>query len=783
MSKRKAEREPAPARKPQGKPPAGKSRLPFGRTAQLASGFAAIVILILGYLLWGGGPRPFRGNTSSYNVLLVTLDTTRADHLGCYGYKAIRTPILDGLADNGVLFENAYTAAVMTYPSHASILTGLLPPAHGIRNNGSFKLRSSAETLAEVLRASGYRTGAVVGAFVLDSMFGLDQGFESYDDYLPDSGSHDIVFAQRDAKAVTDAALQYLSQVKEGRWFLWVHYFDAHSPYRPPSPYKEEYGKRGYDGEIAYVDAELGRLLAGIREIGARDRTIVVAVADHGEGLRDHGEQSHGVFVYDETARVPLIIQVPGFVKGPKRVSAVVRTTDIMPTILDLLRIPPRPAAAGTTLWPLMDGQVDDLRLAAFTEATSPYLMYGWSPMAALREGKWKYIQAPHPEMYDMPGDPHERSNLLASSGKEAAALRSELEHEVREAADEAKGAESLAPSPEEQAQLRSLGYTGGEGKSRDALSKDPMLLLDGGSRGLADPKDRIDMLDRINKVYLAYGAGDFQSAVTLAQQILSEDPTNESVRQYMADSYRSLGMFDQALSEYRTLVGSDPGNVDVLLNIGYIHMTTGNVEQAKASFERALAVHPGHTYALASLGNLAYVQGDYDRAVGYYRKVLLQRPNHRQSILAMAKIFERRGALHEAEVFYKHAIEVSPRDLDALLSLGWLQFSSQRYEDALKTLDAAAALDTSMPEISLARGDVYLALGRLPEAEAQYRDGISKAPQAAQGYHGLGLIALSHGDRAAARSWFEQALKANPSFKASREELKKLGQSLPAGG
>jgi arylsulfatase A-like enzyme/tetratricopeptide (TPR) repeat protein len=753
------------------------------RTALLVLAFAGLVVLILAYLLWGGGQHPFNGNTSAYNVLLVTLDTTRADHLGCYGDKSIRTPILDGLSDNGVLFEHAYTAAVMTIPSHTSILTGLLPPAHGIRNNGTSRLRPSVETLAEVLKASGYRTGAVVGAFVLDSMFGLDQGFESYDDYFPDTGSHDILFAERDAKKVTDAALGFLSQVKAGKWFLWVHYYDAHSPYRPPSPYKEEYKGREYDGEIAYVDSELGRLLGGIQEIGARDHTIVIAVADHGEGLRDHGEESHGVFVYDETAHVPMIIQVPGFVEGPKRVPAVVRTIDIMPTIIDLLRLPPRPNAPGTSLWPLIAGQVSDLGLAAYTEAPYSYLSFGWSPLVSLREGKWKFIEAPRREMYDMPADPRERTNLAASEATRIAGMRKSLERIVQDSAEDAKGSESMSTSPEEEAQLRSLGYTGGAEKTKDALSADPMLVLSGGARGLADPKDHVEALEAINRVLLAYGAGDFQAAGTMAQQILAKDPGNLSMRQYLADSYRMRKMFDQALSEYRTILDKDPTNVNVLLNVGYIYMASGDAVQAKATFEKALAAHPGHTYAMASLGNLAFMQGDYDQAVSYYRKVLLKRPNHRASVLAMAKIFEHRGAVREAEVFYKHALDIDPNDTDTLLSLGWLQFSGQKYDDALKTLERAASLDPSLPEISLARGDVLLAQGRLADAEAQYRQGIAKAPQAAQGYHGLGLIAESRGDLASARSYFEQALRANPSFNPSLEQLKRLKARGASGG
>lgn len=757
-----------------GSPAGGGSRLLL-----VGGAFAALVVIILAWLWTGGGSSTFRGNTSSYNVLLVTMDTTRADRIGCYGYQGVRTPILDGLADEGVLFENAYSPAVMTLPSHTTIMSGLLPPAHGVRINGGSMVRPEVETLAEILRAAGYKTGAAVSAVVLDSMFGLDQGFEHYDDNLPESGPHDIFFAQRPAGAVTDAALAWLAGARASRWFLWAHYFDPHTPFQPPSPFREQYGPGSYEGEIAYMDSEIGRLLAGVDELGARDRTIVIVVGDHGEGLRDHGEMSHGVFVYDETARVPMLMTVPGFVEGPRRVPGVVRTTDILPTVLDVLRLPSRPALEGVSLWPLLSGAEEDLQLPAYLESAASALMYGWSPLAALRSGPWKYIHGPRPELYNLEADPGERTNLIATEREVADSLREEL-RTVLNNVKKVEGEGEVSLSPEDEARLRSLGYTGGAGgEFRESLESDPAAIMAGGSFGLADPKDRVSSLQKINRISMAYGTGRFREAAGLAREFLAEEPDNASVRQYLADSYRGMGMYDEALSEYRTVMAENPGNVDALLNIGWVLSKMGNLEQAKATYQRALAIHPGHVFALSSLGNLHYAEGDYAQAVKYYRQLLMDRPTHWKSIVAMARIFQERGMNREAKVFFQRAVEVNPRDLDSYLALGWLQFVDEELEQALDTLSAAGEVFPGAPEIHLSRGDVLFSLGRLDEAERSYREGLQRAPQAAQGYHGLGRIAASRGDTEEARRLLERAIQVNPDYRAAREELQRLSGGL----
>ncbi len=746
------------------------------RLLLLGGAFAAIVAVILAWLWLGGGASSFRGNTGTYNVLLVTMDTTRADRIGCYGYERVRTPIIDGIADQGVLFENAYAQAVMTLPSHTSIMSGHVPPAHGVRINGSALVRPEVETLAEILKAAGFLTGAAVSAVVLDSMFGLDQGFDHYDDNVPESGSHDVFFSQRPAREVTDAALSWLNTARAGRWFLWAHYFDPHTPFAPPSPFREQYGARSYEGEIAYMDSEIGRLLEGVREAGAADRTIVVLVGDHGEGLRDHGEMTHGVFLYDEISRVPLVISVPGYVTESRRVKPVVRTTDIMPTILDLLRLPTRPSLDGVSLWPLISGATEDLGLSAYMESPASALMYGWSPLAALRAGSWKYIHGPEPELYDIEADPGERQNVISTQREVADDLRERMRGMLT-AVTPVKGNGSVSLSPEEEARLRSLGYTGGAGgEFGEVLEADPAAVMAGASYGLVDPKRKVEALERINKISMAYGTGDFDSAVGLARGFLAEEPDNGSVRQFLADALRGLEKYDEALSEYGRILEESPNNVDVLLNIGFIQSKQGRIDAARATYLHTLELHPNHIYALSSLGNLYFLEGNYQEAADYYRKVLLDRPTHWKSIVAMAQINREKGYTKEAKVLFRRAVEINPRDIDSALTLGWMHFVDGEQEQALAVLDAADRSFPGLPEIRIARGDVLSALARLDEAERDYRTALERAPQAAQAWQGLGRIAAQRGDKAEARRLLEQALRINPGSRAAREELLRLG-------
>ncbi len=743
------------------------------RRVLLGAGAALLGAAAVLYFILGRGAGRFRGRTGDANVLLITVDTLRADHVGAYGYRQIRTPAIDALADTGVLFENAITPAVMTLPSHASILTGLYPPAHGIRDNGDFRLNQSILTLAESLRARGLFTGAVVGSFVLDSMFGLDQGFQSYDDTLPEPQGNASFLAERPARAVTEAALRFLESAQGARFFLWVHYFDPHHPYLAPSPFREQYPRQGYDAEIAYVDSEVGRLLAWLATAGARDKTLVVLVADHGEGLNDHGEHSHGVFIYDETIRVPMILSFPPHLPAGRRVGATASTVDLMPTILDLIRIDPREAGheiQGTSLWPLIALEESAGKgRPAYAEAMTPLLDYGWSPLRAIRDDRWKYIEAPSPELYDLTQDPGEKNNLASARRELASGYRARLQSLREQVTRTGMKADAVVSNPEVEARLRSLGYIGGSGSigSVDAA-------------GLPDPKDQVGALTRINNVYLTFGARQFRETVREAAGILQENPDNASVRYYMAGALQQMGRHEEALEQYGILLERSPDDTEVMSNMGSCLINMERFDEATATFEKVLEIYPDHVHALASLGNVAFVKGDFAEAARIYREVLKQEPNHMSSLLTLAGLAESAGKFEQAAAIYAHAAEVDPGNPDILLNLGWAAFQQGKHEEALEALRRAREIAPDAPQIALAMGDVLLETRQFEEARASYERGLEVEPRAAAGHYGLGLIEMKQGDPAKAVGHFEKAVALNPSKGSWRE---KLGEALASQG
>jgi arylsulfatase A-like enzyme len=405
-------------------------------------------------------------------VVVITLDTTRADRLSPYGFMNVSLPHLERLAREGVIFDQATSVAPLTLPAHTSLFTGLLPPHHGVRDNADTPLEDSYATLAEALLSRGFRTGAFVGSVVLAPDRGLRQGFEQYQG-VGETVRDTPAGRQRTADKVMDDAIRWLDTIKESRFLLWTHLYDPHRPYDPPEPYRSMYGHNPYVGEIAFADSQIGRLLAALDERHLLDRTMVVVTADHGESLGAHGERDHGIFLYEDVVRVPLIVRGPGL--QPSRVGEVVRLTDLMPTILDSLGVP-SPRLDGVSLVDLMTGRQTGLDLEAYSESLYPERL-GWSPLRALRRGQFKLIDAPRPELYDLDEDPFEERNIYET--RLAAPIAARLAEVAR---GTARGTDRHATvAPELQARLSALGYLS------SSVKRDPSK-----PRSLPDPKDCI---------------------------------------------------------------------------------------------------------------------------------------------------------------------------------------------------------------------------------------------------------------------------------------------------
>ena len=417
---------------------------------------------------------------------MITLDTTRADHLGAYGFQSISTPHIDSLARDGVLFMQTSTVAPLTLPAHASLFTGRFPFRHGVRDNAGVALDGRKTTLAEVLHQRDYGTGAFVSSIVLDSSKGIDQGFDVYrDDFAPSHPPQRTKAIRRAADRVTDEALSWLGRVGSSRFFAWLHFYDAHAPYQPPSPYREMYATRPYDAEIAFMDAQVGRILDFLREKALVDRTIVVVIADHGEGLGDHREAAHGILVYDSVIHVPFVMRTPFAGLRARTVDDVTRIVDVMPTLLDLLYMTPPDGLDGRSLIPLMTGQVRSLNLHAYSESLYPLYRFGWSDLRALRTGRFKVIAAPRPELYELDRDPFEEHNIFDTQR----ALGQRMIDRLREMESSASASTAThAPvdiDADTAAKLASLGYVSQtRGSAATELAERP------------DPKDQIGTLD-----------------------------------------------------------------------------------------------------------------------------------------------------------------------------------------------------------------------------------------------------------------------------------------------
>ncbi|HXV77504.1 MAG TPA: sulfatase-like hydrolase/transferase [Candidatus Polarisedimenticolaceae bacterium] len=551
-----------------------------------------------------------RGAATGYNVLLVTLDTTRADRLGCYGGEWVETPALDALAASGVVFAEAVTVAPVTAPSHASMLTGLYPPSHGLRTNGQFRLDERRLTLAELLRSRGYQTAAFVSAFVLDHRFGLDQGFELYDDAVrPKTRVGPEEIQERSATEVTDAALGWLGRRTADRpFFAWVHYFDAHVPYAPPLEFAARYPNRPYAGEIAYVDSQLGRLVAALDEQGLRERTLIFVIGDHGESLGDHGELTHGFFVYDSVMRVPFIVSAPALFAGPRVVDdAVASVVDLLPTVADMLGIDEIPPLDGSSL--LRGG--GSTERAVYMESMNPYFDHGWSPLMALRGASDKYIRAPRAEYYRLDADPAEQDNLVGrapagvgrSIDRRASALGEMLERwpSVERAADDA-----IPLDPESLARLQSLGYVGG--------------LPDGDEATFADPKDKIGEYERFQRASFLASTGREHEALAILEELIAAAPDDRLVLDQLAQANVFLGRLEPAEAYVRRLlaIGED---ADSLMLLAQVLIAQDRLDEVDPLTERALALDPEHGTSIVVQGDLAARRGRFVEAAERYRQ------------------------------------------------------------------------------------------------------------------------------------------------------------------
>jgi arylsulfatase A-like enzyme/Flp pilus assembly protein TadD len=648
--------------------------------------------------------KPSSTHPSSPNapVIVISVDTLRADHLPAYGYKGVETPHIDALRRDGVLFERAYSHVPLTLPSHVSFLTGKLPYEHGVRNNLGFSLSSGVPTLPSLLKARGYATGAAVSAYVLRGESGLAASFDDYDDAVAIRGGESVGAQQRPGRETAAIARTWIERHKGAPFFYMLHLFEPHTPYAPPEPHRSRW-PLPYDGEIAAADEIVGEFIASLKQQGIYDDALIIFLSDHGEGLGDHGEEEHGIFLYQETIRVPLIVKLPGNERANSASAAPVGLTDVFATVARTVGA----EASGISLFdPPQPRRI-------YAESLYPRIHLGWSELRSLVDETHQYIEAPKPELYDLASDPAEKSNILASQRRVYAALRKELDALPRGESTTGK------IDPEEAKKLAALGYLSATAPA------------DGGP--LPDPKERIGELTTLQRASMLVKERRYAEAIASLRSLVAANPRLTDAWSLLARTQQDAGDLDGAIATYRQTLSAHPHLAgDLGLSVAGLYLTKGDLAQAEAHARLGETTNP--SLARLMLGRVAMARGDYDSAMQHAQFVSKEYGYRVQGLVLAAQVYSR------------------TRNADRALQLL-----------AVADREIAARKLGAIPLLEYTRGDALARLERFDDAEAAFRREIRDFPEDREAWASLAVIQWLRGQRDASRVTMEQYVRANP--------------------
>jgi arylsulfatase A-like enzyme/Tfp pilus assembly protein PilF len=597
------------------------------------------------------------------NVVLITIDTLRPDHLGCYGYKSIKTPNIDALAADGVRFDRAFTVVPVTLPSHTAMLTGTYPMLNGMHDFSGNKLNPQQPTLASVLKQAGYQTGAVIAAAVLDSRFGLNQGFDFYYDHFDfnrlDEANLDEM--KRPGDVVADVALDWLANNSKRKFFLWMHLYDPHLPYHLREPYSRDYAARPYDGEIAFADEQVGRLVRALKEKGIYENTLIVLCGDHGESLGEHGEKNHGFFIYNATMHVPLIVRLPGNGQ-PDRASTIekpVSLVDLMPTILSALGVEIPSQVQGRSRLPELrndpDPESSEKRDPLYGETFLPRIHFNWSELRGAENAKYHFIDAPKPELYDLTKDPGELQNLFTEKSAVSAEMRAQLAAMIRDYS--APGSKELAEKtgldPALMERLKSLGYAGFSGGGDPAIA----------NRSLPDPKDRVATYELISDAIADSQHGRYQESIEKFKTVIRAEPNSVPAHYMQGLNYYRLKMFPEAVEELQKTVQLSPDYALAQFNLGMAQGHAGQIDAAILTLQRTLQLDPTNFDAAFNLGVALLQKKQVDPAVTAFRQSVTINPDFARGHRALGELLLYQNKPDDAIAELRRAVELSPQD------------------------------------------------------------------------------------------------------------------------
>jgi arylsulfatase A-like enzyme/Flp pilus assembly protein TadD len=693
------------------------------RSVLVAAGVLLAAAAAAYFLFFAGGP-DFAGlrKDRDFNVIVITLDTTRADRLPSYGCRDVVTPTLDAFAARGVRFEKCYAQTPLTLPSHTTLMTGTLPLFHGIRDNGGFFVPEKLKTMAELFKDKGYETGAFIAAYVLDSKWGLNQGFDTYFDKFDLSKFKRVSLGtvQRPANEILDQALPWLEERKAKRFFAWLHLYDPHTPYEPPPPYDRLYANRPYLGEIAFADSEIGRLWVWLQSNGLLEKTFIVFAGDHGESLGEHEEQSHGFFVYQAAIHVPLIVVTP-FAKLQGVVSPEVTTlADVLPTVCDMAGLPVPAEVQGKSLLPAFFGRRRKETPLAYSETYYPRFHYGWSDLKSVQDGRHKLILAPVPELYDVVADPREEKNLVYLEKKVYENLNAEAEAFISRASRNAYEVDVSKVDEETREKLSALGYVGS--------FADPAKLK---GKKLANPKEKITVFNELSRAREMGLDGKADEAIRIIQGIIATDPD-------ITEAYFSIGnilfqdhKFSEAIGYFTQVLDRKPDDSFAAINIALAFEGMGRFDEA----EKFLLGHIGKGFTdpqfYFMLGNMSYVQKKYDQAIPYLEKCLVSNAESAGSHSLLGAIYIIKNDLPRAEEHLRKAAELNPR-------LANIHFFSAELADKR---------------------------GLTSEAESEYLKQLEVSPKHFKSMYNLARIYRQAGDTARELEFLNKCLESDPRF------------------
>ena len=666
-----------------------------------------VISILAAYMLLGlSGVGRVRAEATP-SILLITLDTTRADSLGCYGNEQATTPNLDRLAAEGLRYLHAIAPAPLTLPSHASLLTGLAPPQHGLRDNGVNRLPETIPTLATVLTERGYATGAVVASLVLDRRFGLARGFDRYDDEMAAERRGEYGYPERDARAVTDAAIDWLTDLADERpFFLWVHYYDPHSPYAAPGSGGDDEKSR-YAGEVAFVDGEIGRLLAALPERPVPP--VVAAVGDHGEALGEHGERTHGIFLYGSILEVPLLLSGPG-VRSGRVVDEPVAIRRLAPTLLELAGLPANELGFGEPL-PGLASRSSRKTSPVFSESRMPASAYGWSALESLTTERWRLIAAPRPELYDLTKDPGELNDLA----DEETGILEELMETLSRLLEEwgVTEAPAIEVDAETAAALRSLGYLSGST----------------GEEGEIDPKDGIAWLAELEEVKRLTGSGSPTEALRRSEALVERNPRNVPFLSQLARAQAVAGQPERAVETLRAAIEVNPALDFLHLNLAELLRQTGRLDEAESSYRDVVERNSRSSGAWLGLAELAARREGPEAERQRLEEAVEAGTTSGAVYLRLAQIDAGRKRFEDADRWFAEGAELSPEW--SLVWRQWGDLAAHRgdLEPAIQRYARAVQLEPRNPELGFRLGELYRRHGNVAAARAQWSRVVELAP------------------------------------------------------